>query len=250
MNVSGGIDSAVTISIINEAKKHPNTPIKKIVGVSQPIHSTKESLDRARRHCHELGVEYISVDQSDLHKELQSKVEAEMGYAAEDFASGQLRSYMRTPVAYFVAQMLTQRKLPAIVVGTGNYDEDGYLLYYCKAGDGIADVQLISELHKSEVYTIAKRLGVPKEIAGAAPSADLWSGQTDEEELGFGYDAVELYTQWVDKDRTWKAQKLAGLSSAAQEQLTKLGEAIETIHQRNLHKRSFPVNLEYPFFHK
>lgn len=48
------------------------------------------------------------------------------------FANGQLRSYMRTPVNYYVAQLLSNNGAPSIVLGTGNYDEDGYLRYFCK----------------------------------------------------------------------------------------------------------------------
>eukprot|EP00957_Ditylum_brightwellii_P197159 15021551-Ditylum_brightwellii.AAC.1 len=79
-------------------------------------------------------------------------------------------------------------------MGTGNQDEDGYLAYFCKAGDGVVDVQLISDLHKSEVYTVSKALGVPEATVVAPPSADLWDGQTDEDELGFTYDFIELFT--------------------------------------------------------
>ncbi|KNC85971.1 NAD+ synthetase [Sphaeroforma arctica JP610] len=63
-----------------------------------------------------------------------------------------------------------------------------------QAGDGVVDVQLISDLHKSEVFKVGHELGVPKSTLEAAPSADLWDGQEDEEELGFTYDFIELYT--------------------------------------------------------
>lgn len=60
-------------------------------------------------------------------------------------------------------------------------DEDGYLCYFCKAGDGVVDVQLIADLHKSEVFKVSRFLGVPETILSAAPSADLWDGQSDED---------------------------------------------------------------------
>merc|ERR1711982_45345 len=113
------------------------------------------------------------------------------------FSTGQLKSYQRTPVGYYTAQLLTQQGFPCIVLGTGNYDEDGYLCYFCKAGDGIADVQLIADLHKSEVFTVGHHLKVPGEILNAAPSADLWDGQTDKDELGISYDFVELFTEYL-----------------------------------------------------
>ncbi|KAA6358954.1 MAG: NAD+ synthase (glutamine-hydrolysing), partial [Streblomastix strix] len=54
---------------------------------------------------------------------------------------------------------------------------------FCKAGDGVADIQLIADLHKSEVFAVSKALNIPKSVLEAAPSADLWEGQTDEDEL-------------------------------------------------------------------
>lgn len=62
------------------------------------------------------------------------------------------------------------------MLGTGNHDEDGYLGYFCKAGDGVVDVQLISDLHKSEVFKVGAELGVPESILRSPPSADLWDG--------------------------------------------------------------------------
>jgi NH3-dependent NAD+ synthetase len=59
-----------------------------------------------------------------------------------------MRSYMRTPVGYYCAQLLSQAGTPCVVMGTGNRDEDGYLAYFCKAGDGVVDIQLIADLHK------------------------------------------------------------------------------------------------------
>jgi NH3-dependent NAD+ synthetase len=49
---------------------------------------------------------------------------------------------------------------------------------------GVADIQLINDLHKSEVFAVGRELGVPQEILDAPPSADLWDDQTDENELG------------------------------------------------------------------
>lgn len=157
---------------------------------------------------------------------------------------------MRTPVNYFVAQLLSQQNKAAIVVGTGNYDEDGYLYYFCKCGDGVSDVQLINDLHKSEVYKVGAALNVPSSILKAAPSADLWDGQTDADELGFGYDAVELYTSWQTKDMNWKAERSARLSREAALQLEEISELVEKIHKRNKHKAKFPVNLNYHFTSK
>ena len=191
-----------------------------------------------------LQAECITVDQTALHAQLSALVEGAIKIEGQGFAKGQLRSYMRTPVGYYVAQLLSQNGTPCVVMGTGNYDEDGYLMYYCKAGDGVVDVQLIADLHKSEVYRAGQELGVPNsDWSHYPPSADLWEGQTDEEELGMSYDFVELYTEFLGLDQTAQDQFKANLSPEAlgyfQE---KAGEA-DKVHRRNKHKANSPLNL-------
>eukprot|EP00163_Fabomonas_tropica_P007008 TRINITY_DN1660_c0_g1_i3.p1 TRINITY_DN1660_c0_g1~~TRINITY_DN1660_c0_g1_i3.p1 ORF type:complete len:279 (+),score=68.21 TRINITY_DN1660_c0_g1_i3:113-838(+) len=185
VSLSGGVDSAVTFALMLHASKKANSPLKRVVGIAQPIHSTKSIMDRAYELGKALNGEVITVDQSELHTQLCKAVEDAIKIPGEGFARGQLRSYMRTPVGFYVAQLISQSGLPCVVLGTGNQDEDGYLMYFCKAGDGVADIQLIADLHKSEVFTVGKELGVVDSILVAPPSADLWDGQTDEDELGF-----------------------------------------------------------------
>jgi len=225
------------------ASKKANSPIKKVLGIAQPINSTASIWQRALECGKAMGVEVITVDQSDLHTTLSRRVEAAVGVNGEKFARGQLMSYMRTPVGFYVAQLISQSGLPCIVLGTGNMDEDGYLFYFCKAGDGVADVQLIADIHKSEVFAVAAALGVPQSILVAPPSADLWEGQTDENELGFTYDFVELYTEYLKFSDEGKQQFRAKLSPAALEEFTKTGAIADQIHRRNNHKAHFPLNL-------
>ena len=129
-------------------------------------------------------------------------------------------------------------------MGTGNQDEDGYLGYFCKAGDGVVDVQLIADLHKSEVFKVGAALGVPASILESPPSADLWEGQTDEDELGVTYDFVELYTGWFLKQSVEEqAAFVGGLDSEAKEEWEHCKTICETVHRRNSHKLSGPKNL-------
>lgn len=180
VSVSGGIDSAVTYALMLEAAKLPGSPLKRTLGIAQPIHSTSAVWKRAYE-LRTLGGEIITVDQTRLYDQLVGLVQGAMQPPLKDsvFANGQLRSYMRTPVkcvvlatsasrshslfvSFYVAQLLSANGFPCIVLGTGNYDEDGYLRYFCKAGDGTVDVQLIADLHKSEVFAVARELGVPQ----------------------------------------------------------------------------------------
>lgn len=244
-SISGGVDSAVTLAICAFAAKQAGSPIKTNVGVCQPIHSSAWALNRGREVIKAFeGTKEVVVDQSELHTQLASIVDKATGIEGNAFATGQLRSYMRTPVGYYVAQLFSSKGEPAIVMGTGNQDEDGYLAYFCKAGDGVVDVQLISDLHKSEVFKVGYFLGVPKSILEAAPSADLWDGQTDEDELGFTYDFVELYTGWFLK-QTAEAQKawIESLDAEAKAQFESWSAKAVAVHKRNAHKLNGIVNL-------
>ena len=129
VSVSGGVDSAVIYGLCVIASKQPGSPIQRVVGVAQPIHSTASIWQRALELQPAFGGEVITVDQTALHSQLDSIVSGALGVVSKPFASGQLRSYMRTPVGYYVAQLLSQEGTPAIVMGTGNHDEDGYLMY-------------------------------------------------------------------------------------------------------------------------
>lgn len=90
-------------------------------------------------------------------------------------------------------------RLEALVLGTSNKSELllGYGTLY---GDMASALNPIGDLYKTQAWQLAEWLGVPKEVIGKAPSADLWVGQTDEGELGFGYrDVDQLLYYLVDK---------------------------------------------------
>ncbi|MFQ5892695.1 MAG: NAD+ synthase [Nitrospinota bacterium] len=90
-------------------------------------------------------------------------------------------------------------RLEALVLGTSNKSELllGYGTLY---GDMASALNPIGDLYKTQVWQLAEWMGVPAEVIGKAPSADLWVGQTDEGELGFGYrDVDQLLYYLVDK---------------------------------------------------
>jgi NAD+ synthase (glutamine-hydrolysing) len=244
VSVSGGVDSAVVLALCAFAKKLPDSPIQRVVGVCQPIHSSDWALARGKQNIAATGAEEVVVDQTDVHSTLSVRVEKAIGIEGKDFARGQLRSYMRTPVAYYVCQLVSQAGQPGIVMGTGNKDEDGYLAYFCKAGDGVVDVATIADLHKSEVFKIGRVLGVPDATLSAPPSAYLWAGQTDEEELGFTYDFIELYAgHFLTLSEEEKAKFQNALGEAATKQFDAWGKAAQEVHRRNAHKLAGIINV-------
>jgi len=244
VSVSGGIDSAVTLGLIKRSSMMDGTPLQRVLGIAQPIKSSAWALNRSRELSDALKSELVVIDQTKLHYQLSNLVDKQLGIKGGQFAGGQLRSYMRTPVGYYAAQLITQSGLPCVVMGTGNKDEDGYLAYFCKAGDGCVDIQLIADLHKSEVFKVGEVLGIPASILNAPPSADLWSGQTDEDELGFSYDFIELYTGgFLPLSNAEKEVFLSSLDGDAAAQFNNWRRAAERIHNRNKHKLSSPHNI-------
>lgn len=243
ISVSGGVDSAVSFGLMSLAAKQEGSPIERVMGVAQPIHSTEKVWKRALELEQAFGNPVKVVDQTALHDQLRELVDNSVGIKGEPFATGQLRSYQRTPVGYYVAQLISQSGYPCVVVGTGNFDEDGYLMYYCKAGDGVVDVQLIADLHKSEVFAVGREIGVPASILEAPPTADLWDGQTDHEELGMSYCFVELYTETLMMSEEDRAAFKASLTKEGLELYEDLAGKADAVHRRNRHKANSPYNI-------
>lgn len=240
VSVSGGIDSAVTLALLKTTMTIPNSNLKRITVLNQPIYSSNWALDRSVELCNTFQVDLTVIDQTDIHNLLTSKFSME----GNEFSKGQLRSYLRTPANYYAAQLLSQSGFPAVVVGTGNKDEDGYLAYFCKYGDGAVDIQLISDLHKSEVFIIGRELGVPNSILEAPPSADLWEGHTDEEEMGVSYDFVEFLTgYYFTLSENEQNQFVISLSEESKTEFEEFKDRCETIHKRNSHKLKGVINL-------
>jgi NAD+ synthase (glutamine-hydrolysing) len=240
ISVSGGIDSAVTLALLKHTMELPNSNLKKITVLNQPILSSAWALERATELCEKLQVPLTVIDQTDIYNLLTNKFEV----SGNAFSTGQLRSYLRTPANYYAAQLLNQQGFPAVVMGTGNKDEDGYLAYFCKYGDGAVDVQLISDLHKSQVYTVGKELGVPESILVAPPSADLWEGHTDEAEMGVSYDFVEFLTGYYFRLSESESDTVRQAFSLEERQVFENSKKrCDDIHKKNLHKLKGVVNL-------
>ena len=246
LSVSGGIDSATTLALLKKTMDLPNSNLKKVLALSQPIHSSSWALERAEELCKSYNIPLVVIEQTDIHRNLVSKFDLyeDQLPRGNDFSKGQLRSYLRTPANYYGAQLLTQQGFPALVVGTGNMDEDRYLAYFCKYGDGAVDIQLIADLHKSQVFTVGKHLNVVESILVAKPSADLWEGQTDEEEMGFSYDFIEFFTGYYLKlSKSEQERLLKTLTATSFVNFNRASEKCQAIHKRNQHKLGGVINL-------
>jgi NAD+ synthase len=95
----------------------------------------------------------------------------------------------------------TAKRLDALVCGTENKSEH-FLGYYTRFGDAASDIEPIAHLYKTNVRELAEYLAFPSQFLTKSPSAGLWQGQTDEQEMGFSYEvADQVLHQLVDEHK-------------------------------------------------
>ena len=132
---------------------------------------------------------------------------------------GNLMARIRMTILYGYAN-----EMNLLVTGTTNYSE--YMIgYYTKHGDGGVDIEPILHLTKTEVRELAIKLGIPEYITLRVPSAGLWPGQTDEEELGITYEQIDLV--------------LGDYHKAEEDSRFK----VDVLHDKSRHKREHPPSL-------
>lgn len=240
--VSGGIDSALVLSLVHLASKQKDSPIQKIIALSLPVSQSIgatgqfEATSRATELCNQLGIEHKIIELNYPHSVLEKSVSNTLNIKSSDWALGQLVAHTRTPTLYYTATLLTQEGLASIIVGTTNRDEGLYLGYFGKASDGLVDLQIISDLHKSEVYSCSKYLNVSKSILEVSPQGDMYDGRIDEEVFGSSYDFVEYYLHYMTLDKKLQNLILKTLSEEAQEQFQLFKSNLDNLHSYNRHK--------------
>lgn len=238
VGVSGGVDSAVTLGLLQRAASIPHSPVRRVVALVVPIDApgaTGQALAaaRARQVAAVLGAEHWDLPFADVHHDAVLALEKGSGLAVDPWSAGQLLSVLRTPAFYGAAALLQAHGHRAVVVGTTNRDEGAYLGFFGKASDAMVDVQPISDLHKAELRALARLLGVPAEVVDREPSGDVWDGRTDAQMIGAGYDDVELVLRLreLGLDPADVAPTLVD-----GDELVAADAAVERLHRTNAHK--------------
>lgn len=243
VGVSGGIDSAIVLSLAKRASECPGSNLKRVVGICLPYLKLKQgttnqsdATSRGKAVIASIGAESMVVDLTETLKTLQSTMDKEGGIKGDAWATGQLVSYLRTPALYYATAQLSQAGYPCFVLGTTNRDEGAYIGYFGKAADAMNDVQLISDLHKSEVYQVAHYLGnIPREVIDAAPTGDIHDGRTDEQLIGVPYDFIELHALASTIAHPTEL-KVPFADKNESEQWKRMSERVEQLHRENKHK--------------
>ncbi len=179
LGMSGGLDSSVTAVLCKKA--YPDSTL----GLIMPCFSSKEDVEHAKMVATKFGIETKEIDISDIFKFFLNTLEERDEEAKEDIAVANLKPRLRMICLYYFAN-----KLHYLVAGTGNKSEIA-IGYFTKYGDGAADILPLGDLLKTEERKLAEALDIPNTIIDKVPSAGLWAGQTDESELGMGYDELD-----------------------------------------------------------
>lgn len=183
--VSGGVDSAVVAGLCVRA--FPG----KSLGLFLPCGSASQDRTDAYLVAQTFGLPLRTVQLDAPYQALLGAI-AEPGAAAGEtprqrLALANLKVRLRAITWYYFAN-----RLGRLVVGTGNRSELS-VGYFTKYGDGAADILPLANLVKSEVRALARHLGVPEAIITRTPTAGLWTGQTDEGEMGVTYELLDRY---------------------------------------------------------
>ncbi len=188
LGLSGGVDSALSAFLAVRALGSENVHC-----VMMPHRtSSPESLSDARLVIEKLG---CSSELVEITPMVEPFFDANPDMS--NLRRGNVMARERMIVLYD-----RSAKLGALVLGTSNKTE-GLLGYTTQFGDNASAINPIGDLYKTQVWQLAEALGVPESILHKAPSADLWVGQTDEQEMGLTYREVDkLLIQMVDHRAT------------------------------------------------
>ena len=224
ISLSGGIDSTTVLYLAQKALPKENILI---VNFSH-LEDYRFDLNIVNKlNIPKENVFFIPV--KNIVADFNKKLENNLKNYQDRLRLGNLISRIRMIFLFDLA-----KKYRALVCGTENRSEK-LLGYYTRFGDQASDFEPISHLYKTQVKQLARYLKVPEEIINKTPTAGLWPGQTDEDELGFSYqEADKVFCLYCDKKMTV-------------EQITKRGFAkakkIITRYKQNRFKELAPYHL-------
>ena len=182
VGLSGGVDSAVVAALAARALGAAN-----VIAVRMPYRtSSADSLEHAQLVIDQLGIQSQTVD-------ISAAVDGYLAANADADAArrGNVMARMR-----MIALFDLSAKFRALPVGTGNKSER-LLGYFTWHADDSPPVNPIGDLFKTQVWALARHLGVPQAIIDKPASADLEQGQTDERDFGISYSKADVILNWL-----------------------------------------------------
>jgi len=170
--LSGGVDSATAAALAVRA-----VGPERVLAALMPCHSIPEDARLGQLVADTLGIFTVTVDLSAAYDALT----AALPPSDNRLAAANVKPRLRMITLYYLAQSNNY-----LVLGSGNKTELA-VGYFTKYGDGGVDLLPLGDLDKTQVWELAREIGVPRQVVERAPSAGLWPGQTDEGEMGITY---------------------------------------------------------------
>jgi NAD+ synthase len=230
LGLSGGIDSTLTAHLAVEALG-PD----RVHGLVMPSEvNAADNMSDAERVARDLGIEYDVIDIGPIYdafveafpdEETEQRVETDPLRTA----AGNVRVRIRAVLDYFVANAENR-----LVLGTGNRSE-ALTGYFTKYGDGAVDCHPIGNLYKQQVRQLATHVGVDDDLVTKTPSAEMWLGQTDEAEMGLGYDTLDAILALHVDGPLSRSATVRTLDVTAEQV-----DRVVDLYEMSAHKRSMP----------
>ena len=188
LGLSGGIDSALVAYLLRDALGKEN-----VLAIMMPYKSSNpDSLNHAKLVVEDLKISAKTIEITDMI-DAYFKNEKE----ASSLRMGNKMARERMSILFDYSS-----KENALVVGTSNKTEI-YLGYSTQFGDSACALNPIGDLYKTNIWDLSRYLKIPNELIEKKPSADLWEGQTDEQEMGLTYkEADQVLYRMLEENKT------------------------------------------------
>ncbi|KPN30162.1 putative NH(3)-dependent NAD(+) synthetase [Halolamina pelagica] len=223
LGLSGGIDSTLTAYLAVEALGEEG-----LHGLTMPARvSDDELMSDAEAVAQSLGIPYDVIEIEPIAEQFDKAFPEGVD---DRTAAGNVRVRTRAVLNYYVANVENR-----IVLGTGNRSE-AMTGYFTKYGDQAVDCNPIGDLYKQQVRQLAAHVGVPHELVMQTPTAEMWAGQTDEEEMGLNYDHLDAVLALHVDGPLSKAATVRYVDGVTEDHVERVVELVE----RSAHKRSMP----------
>jgi NAD+ synthase len=224
IGLSGGIDSAVVAKLCVNALGAEN-----VMCVFMPSRATPPEDYRITKDiCLKWGMEYKILDVQPAVDSLSAILTATTNTPLD---RGNIVARCRMIVLYNLA-----KKYGRVVMGASNESEI-LIGYFTKFGDGACDISPLSGLYKTHVRQIARMIGIPDKIIKKKPSAGLWEGQTDEEDIGISYDDLDPILYSISSGCS--DAEISDATGASSDTVISIRERV----MKNEHKRLPPIRL-------
>lgn len=216
IGLSGGVDSATAAALAVRA-----VGPQRVLAALMPCQSQPEDAALGQLVADAFSIPTVTVD---LTAAFEALIAA---YPPSDrrMPASNVKPRLRMITLYYLAQANNY-----LVLGSGNRTEIA-VGYFTKHGDGGVDLMPLGDLSKTQVWDMARELGVPSAVVERPPSAGLWPGQTDEGEMGITYREL---------DRVLAAIETGDTSGTAPATLDKVRGMVA----RSAHKRALPPRFK------